>query len=188
MKVRANVVDGIKSSLERSNRVRLIEKHIANGCTVREIATAFGGTKWRFYLKNCGLRIAVADINELYEELRKALASLTSLAGQLVAHDTLSPPMHERILQIRHRTDVARAASHMMCVEARINLFQFREHKVEWDVEDPVADVLQPLGFELRKGYDFVTEIKTERHQHGDHARKAMCNFPFGSADTSGVH
>ncbi|KAL0630453.1 hypothetical protein Q9L58_010700, partial [Maublancomyces gigas] len=171
MKVRANVVDGIKSSLERNNRVRLIEKHIANGCTVREIATAFNGTKWRFYLRNCGLRIVIADIHELYGELQKALESFTSLAQQLVAHDKSSPSMREHILQIRLRTEVARAACHMMRVEARVNLFLFQKDKVKWDVADPVADVIQPLGFELKKGFDFVTEIGAETHQQGDRAQ-----------------
>lgn len=149
------------------------------------------GLRWHkmaVLFKNCGLRIVIADNNELYGELEKALALFTSQADQLIAHDALDPPMHERIRQIRLRTEVARAACHMLRVEARINLFFFQEHKVKWDVEDPVSDVLQPLGFELKEGYDFVTEIETDRHQQDSNPGQAASNFPFGSVEILGVH
>lgn len=172
MNTRKEVVNGIKLSLQRHDRVALVEEYIADGCTAAEILEAINGTEFRFRLYRSGLRIEIAEKRELQLELCAAITLLEQMAEKLVVQDMLAVHFSKQIEQIRIRTEVARQAHAVERTHYRLNDFLLPTEQVNFVEPGLVDQVLKPVGFEWRGG-DVVTEIWSEEHQaiHDDTER-----------------
>ncbi|NTG00849.1 hypothetical protein G6L30_12035 [Agrobacterium rhizogenes] len=158
MRIRNEVVAALNAALTSDDRVPLIEQEITNGCTLQEIERAFAGSKWRFHLYKSGLRIDIADVNELRKTYTDALDALKTMCVDLLIQDkTISKPW-DAFPQIRIRTDVARQARKVTLVEARANRFLSGRERLNADGSDPIATLLQSFGFKWTGG-DIVLEL-----------------------------
>ncbi|WP_027683641.1 hypothetical protein [Rhizobium leguminosarum] len=163
MIMRNEVVAAINAALTSDDRVLLIEQEIMNGCTLQEIEQAFVGSKWRFHLHKSGLRIAIADIDQLHQSYKNSLDELRAMCSGLRIQDkTISKPWHA-LEQIRVRTEVARQARKITLVEARANRFLSHRQRLGADGGDQIAALLQGFGFEWT-GADIVLELDQGEH------------------------
>lgn len=160
MRIRNEVVAAIHAALTNDDRVPLIEQEIANGCTLPEIQRAFAGSKWRFHLQKSGLRIAIANVDELHQSHQDALNDLNTMCSQLVVQDQKLSKPWDGIPQTRVRTETARKARQVKLVEARVNRHLRVDERIDADVA--IARLLESFGFEWPGG-DLVFERGSAR-------------------------
>ncbi|NTF49106.1 hypothetical protein [Rhizobium rhizogenes] len=155
MRISNEVVAAINAALTSDDRVLIIEQEIMNGCTLQEIVRAFAGSKWRFHLYKSGLRINIAEVDELRKTYTDAFDDLKTICSQLVVHDQkLTKPWHG-ISQTQIRTQVARQARQVKLVEARVNRHVQADERINAD--GPIAQLMQSFGFQWSGG-DLVFE------------------------------
>ncbi|MBY3389198.1 hypothetical protein [Rhizobium laguerreae] len=162
MRIRNQVVAAIKAALESGERVLIIERQIADGCSLQEIERAFTGSRWRFHLHKSGLRINVAHVDDLRQAYTNKLNRLKSMCGQLVVQDrNLSQPW-QSLAQTRVRTQVARQARQVRLTAERVNRLLSADERFNTDGNDKVCQLLRTFGFDWLGG-DIVDEAGSGR-------------------------